>query len=212
MTTIFPKKNPNADNPRLIGWENPEVIRLLKIIPPSKEPGAKVPKGLNQQSAALVAEYIDYTKGLSKGKKLDEIDAGQQHSGNRDAYLKWYPKLAADVNAHIDCVLMDLGCHPTQIMEAQEDDEFPNISMLASRATSKAGPLIFGSAVANGATTHNDTVPAVKSLLVHAITRLKKERGRLQKYITGKNAAAKKAMDLYDSRLFCGNAFGIECD
>jgi len=211
MTTIFPEKQA-ADNPRLIGWENPEVIRHFKIVPPSKEPDAIIPKFLNEESAALIAEYIDYTKGLPKGKKLDEVDGGQQHKGNRDAYSTWYGKIAQDLNAHIDCVLMDIGCHPTQVMEAQDDDQFPNISMLASKAAMEAGPLIFGSAVANGINTHNDAAPALKSLLVHAITRLKKERGRIQKFITGANSAGEKAMDLYDGMLSCCKAFGIKGD
>ena len=92
-------------------------------------------------------------KGLLKGKKLDVVDGGQQHKGNCDAYSTWYAKIAPDLNTHIDCMLMDISCHPTQIMEAQDDDQFPNISMLASKAPMEAGPFIFESAVANGINT-----------------------------------------------------------
>ena len=96
--------------------------------------------------------------------------------------------------------------------EGGQESEAEGVPLTISKAAMEAGPLIFGSTVANGINTQNNAALALKSLLIHAITWLKKERGQIQKFITGANSAGKKAMDLYEGMLSCCNTFSIKGD
>jgi hypothetical protein len=119
----------------------------------------------------------------------------------RQTYFQWFPKLARSINAHVDFVLMDLGLHPIQVIEQQDDDTMPIVSGLANRSAPEAGPLIFGPAIANGTLCHNSALANVQSFLVHSLTRLKKERLRMEKLIKGENSAGEKIREVYNGMI-----------
>ena len=201
MTTVFhDNKTKGGESPTAIAWHDPEVVQKMKIGVPSISPNDKPPEYLTTEDSKAIAAYIEYLKGLPIDKKLEEIEHGQQLSVQKTTYRTWYTKAARQcINTAVDTVLMELECHPTQIIASSQNDDFPIINVWATRAASNGGPLLFGAAAADGVVTVHSAMAPLISFFVHALNRLKKEKDtRLEKTVMGEESSLTQAQLLYD--------------
>jgi hypothetical protein len=199
MATVTDEALNGSDAQPSMGWHDPDVLRKFNLVVPSKGPVGLVHPELEREDAVHIAELIEYVAGLPIDQKIQKMGSPEFLPVQRSAYCKWFLKLNKKLNLRIDDVLLEIGCHPTQLIERSNKDDFPTAKPFATKASADAGPLLFGSALGDGTLTAGTAIPMLTSLFIHAFRRLKKQQGRLEtKYLSEDGSVLHKVKEMYE--------------